>query len=142
MSHDYDTAAGSSPDLTEDELTALHDLQLGIEHVYRAYGALLTFHHTVGHAMDRFAHAEQKLRDAGHDEWADDIRDRHLPAGAVDGMWTYELVDSFERDFLSELTDFESAVRDDLADGVSHVSERRQQAAWRERAGWSETGEE
>jgi hypothetical protein len=135
---DVDDPSSAPPDLTEDELAALHDLQLGIEHVYRGYGILLTFHHSIGHAMDRFAHAEQKLRDAGHERWADDLRDHHLPAGAVDEMWTYELVEAFERDFLSKMTSFESAVREDLADGLPHVSERRQQAAWRERAGWDE----
>jgi len=119
--------------LTETERRALHDCQVAIEYVYRAYGNLLTFHHNLGHAMDRFADAEAALREAGHEHWANQLRDSHLPAGALEGHWTYELVESFSGSFLSEITAFESSVREDLADGIGHVAERRQQQAWRER---------
>lgn len=125
-------------DITDEERDALHHCQLGIEHVYRAYGSLLDFHHRVGHAMDRFHAAEERLRAAGHTELADELRDRHLPAGIVDGRWSYEVVEGFERDFLDPVTAFEVAVREDLAGGRTHVSERAQQRAWRKRAGWTD----
>ncbi|ELY92959.1 hypothetical protein C483_06495 [Natrialba hulunbeirensis JCM 10989] len=121
-------------DLSDAERDALHDLQLGIEHVHRAYGTLLEFHHQLGHAMDRISDAEDELREAGHEEWADTIRDQHLPAGAISDQWTYELVEEFSAEFITEIDDFETAVRDDLADGVGHVRERRQQRRIRERA--------
>ncbi|OIB58345.1 hypothetical protein [Natrialba sp. SSL1] len=121
-------------DLSDTELDALHDLQLGIEHVHRAYGTLLEFHHQLGHAMDRVSDAEYELREAGHEEWADTIRDEHLPAGAISDQWTYELVEEFSAEFVTEIDEFETAVRDDLADGVGHVRERRQQRRIRERA--------
>lgn len=124
--------------LSEAEREALHELQLGIEHVYRGYGALLTFHHQIGHAMDHVSEAEVRLREAGRDRWADEIRDYLLPAGVVGDDWTYELVRAFREGFLRDVTDFESAVRDGLADGVDHVTERRQQVRWRERAEWDE----
>ncbi|WP_129112629.1 hypothetical protein [Halegenticoccus tardaugens] len=124
----------SDPDVTEEERRALHDFQVGIEYVYRSYGALLDFHHHLGHAMDRLHDAEEDLRAAGHEELADELRDEHLPAGAVEDMWSYEIVESFREGFLREITDFEAGVRDDLADGRSHVTERRQQREWRERA--------
>ncbi|WP_435063365.1 hypothetical protein [Halobaculum sp. EA56] len=129
-----DDTNANVPDLSGDEREALHALQLGIEHAYRAYADLLGCHHRTGHAMDRFARAEELLRTAGHDDYADDIRDRLLPAGVVDDRWTYELVTAYRHDFLRELDAFESAVREDLADGVDHVSERAQQRAWRRRA--------
>jgi hypothetical protein len=122
------------PDLTDGERTALHELQLGIEGVNRAYGHLLAFHHAIGRSMDHFAAAEPHLRDAGHEEYADTIRDRHLPAGVVDDRWSYELVEAFEQGFLAEVTAFDEAIRADLAGGQSHVTERAQQRAWRERA--------
>lgn len=123
--------------LSDAETNALHDLQLGIEHVNRAYGSLLEFHHELGRAMDRMADAEGDLRNAGHESWANDLRDVYLPAGAVDDRWTYELVDEFAEGFLTDITAFESTVRDELADGVTHVTERKQQREWRERAeGW------
>ncbi len=116
------------------ELAVLHECQLAIEYLYRAYGHLLSFHHGVGHAMDRFAVAEQELRATGHGALADELRDEHLPAGAVDELWTYELVEAFQAGMLAAVTTFERDVREELADGRTHVSERRQRTEWRERS--------
>lgn len=121
-------------DLDETERTALHDLQLGIEHLHRGYGHLVAFHHEVGRGMDRLDDAREKLRRSGHDAWADVLRDDLLPAGAVDGRWTYEVVESFADEFLTPAAEFESEVREALADGRRHVTERRQQRDWRERS--------
>lgn len=121
-------------DLSEAEREALHDLQLGSEHLYRAYGHLLSFHHAVGHAMDRIADAEAALAAGGHEEYAASLRNDLLPAGVVDDRWTFELVEAFHDGFLADATAFESEVRADLADGVRHVTERDQQARWRARA--------
>lgn len=133
MSDDPQTPVGGL-DLTDEERAALHDCQLGIEHVHRAYGSLLEFHHRVGHAMDRFHDAEERLRSAGHEDLADELRDRHLATGIVDDRWSYEVVEAFERDFVDPIDGFEGRVRDRLADGQSHVSERHQQRAWRARS--------
>ena len=122
------------PNLTEREREALHRLQLGVEHVYRGYGHLLGFHHQIGHGMEHVAEAERLLRAAGHEAFANELRDRLLPAGAVGDRWTYEVVEDFRRGFLASLTDVESEVRGDLAGGLEHVTERRQQRDWRERA--------
>lgn len=121
-------------ELSDSEAVALHDLQLGIEYVHRAYGSLLEFHHQLGHAMDRMSDAEDDLRDAGHEEWANDLRDEHLPAGAISDQWTFELVEEFSTEFLEEVDAFESDVRDELADGIDHVTERRQKRRLRDRA--------
>jgi hypothetical protein len=122
------------PEISETEREALHELQLGIEHVQRAYGHLLAFHHQIGRGMDRFATAESCLRESGHDELADCIRDDILPAGVIGDQWSYELVEAFERGFLAETTGFEYRAREELADGMAHVAEREQQREWRERA--------
>jgi len=121
-------------DLTDGERAALHELQLGVEGVHRAYGHLLAFHHAIGRSMDHFASAEPELRAAGHEAHADAIRDCHLPAGVIDDRWSYELVEAFETGFLADVAAFDAAVRADLASGQSHVTERAQQRAWRERA--------
>jgi hypothetical protein len=123
-------------DPTPDERDALHELQLGVEHVYRAYGRLLGFHHSLGRGVDHLDEAEQLLRETGHDEFADALRDDHLPAGAVGDQWSYELVEAFRHGLLTDVTQFETAVRDELAGGEEHVTERRQQREWRERADW------
>lgn len=126
-------------DLTARERDALHELQLGVEHVYRAYGWLLGFHHSLGRAMDHLDDAERLLRATGHDAHADELRDVHLPAGAVGDQWSYELVEDFRHGLLANVSDFENDLRGDLVDGREHVTERRQQREWRTRAGGDTT---
>jgi len=120
--------------LTAAEREALHQLGLGLEHAHRGFGALVTAHHQFGRAMDRFDAARERLRAAGDDEFADHLRDAVLPAGAVGDRWTYELVDDCRDGFLAEVVAAEAAIREALADGERHVTERRQQTDWRERA--------
>ena len=122
-------------DTTETERAALHELQLGVEHVYRAYGHLLAFHHSLGRGMDHLDDAESLLRDADHTAYADALRDQHLPAGAVNDQWSYELVEAFRHNLLADVSDFENGLRVDLAGGTEHVTERRQRREWRGRAG-------
>lgn len=123
--------------LSEDERDALHNLQLGTEHLYRAYGHLLSFHHAVGHAMDRLADAEVELEAADHTEHAAVLRDDILPAGVFGDTWSYELVEEYEDGVLTDLANFQNVVCADLAGGERHVSERDQQRRWRLRAeGW------
>ncbi len=121
-------------DLTEEEQHALHELQLGVENLYRGYGNLLEFHHAIGRGMDHLHDAEAILRAAGHEDRANTLRDDVLPIGVFGDKWSYEIVESFRREFLNEVSGFEQAVRDDLADGREHITERRQQQGWRERA--------
>jgi hypothetical protein len=120
--------------LSEGERAALHDLQLGIEHLHRGYGHLLAFHHAVGRGMGRFDDAREELRASGHGEWANALRDDLLPAGVVEEMWTYEVVEAFADEFLDPAAGFEADVREELADGRRHVTEHRQRRAWRERS--------
>ncbi|PSP54889.1 hypothetical protein BRC82_07755 [Halobacteriales archaeon QS_1_67_19] len=121
-------------ELSDAEQEALHEMQVGIEYVYRGYGNLLDCHHRIGHAMDRFDAAREKLRDADREELATELRDRHLPAGVVGDKWTYELVSEFRNGFLADLTAFEAAVREELADEQDHLTEQSYQAEWRGRA--------
>lgn len=123
-------------DLSLAEKEALHDIQHAIEHLYQGFGDLLAFHHKVGRAMDKLARAEETLREAGHEEFADELREKHLPSGAVDDMWTYEIVDIFRHGLLSELTDFDDRVRTEIANGQHHVTESEQQDEWRDRVDW------
>jgi len=121
--------------LTETEVEALHEVELGVEWLHRAHGTLLAFHHNTGHAMEHLAAAEALLRESGHDDIADDVRDRYLPRGVVDGdRWSYDLVESFQHGFMDDATAFAERTRREVADGQSHVAERRQEREWKARA--------
>ncbi|ACV46527.1 MULTISPECIES: hypothetical protein [Halomicrobium] len=129
MSHSVDRS-----ELTDTERAALHRLQLGVEHVHRGYGSLLACHHSIGHGMDHFEAARELLSEAGHEAYAEALREEILPAGFVDDRWTYELVDAARTGFVDDVATLEAAIRADLADGEQHVSERRLQRRWRRRA--------
>ena len=110
-----------------DTQRALHKLQLAREQLDEAYGSVVRAHHDTGGAMDKVSEAADLLEEAGHDEHAESLRDETLPRGAVDDMWTYEVSEKYREGFLHPTQDDISGIRDDLADGLDHVSERRQQ---------------
>jgi hypothetical protein len=92
--------------------------------------------------MDHLAAAERLLREAGHGQFADRLRDEYLPRGVVPapdgeptaGRWSYDVLESFQDAFLSDIVAFGDRVREGVADGRRHVAERTQERAWKERA--------
>lgn len=126
--------AHNSNDLTEDEIAALHEVELGVEWLHRAHGHLVQFHHATGHAMDHLADAEPLLGASGHDALADRLRTKLLPHGVLDDTWSYGVLEAFQAGCLSEVTSFEVETRESIADGARHVAERRQEREWKERA--------
>jgi hypothetical protein len=120
---------------TPEEREAIHEVEVGVEWLLRAYGHLLAFHHAVGHGMDHLDEARAELLATGHADLADRIRDDILPRGVTaDDRWTYSVVEEFQASFLSPVTDFEDEARAAVTDGRQHVAERAQERAWRERA--------
>lgn len=130
-----DTVTDPGETLDERDREALHEVELGLEWLQRAQGSLIEFHHATGHGMDHLYQAESLLREGGHEELADAIRDELLPHGVVDeDRWSYDVVEDFQETLLAETIALERQVRRDLADGTRHVAERRQERAWKNRA--------
>lgn len=130
-----ESAALPGEDLTETELEALHEVELGLEWLQRAQGHLIEFHHATGHGMDHLNSAESMLRESGHAALADDLETTVLPHGVVDGdRWSYDVLESFQDTIHTEIRQFETLVRQELADGTRHVRERHQERRWKERA--------
>jgi hypothetical protein len=131
-----DDAADQPPDdLTATEVDALHRVELAAEWLCRAHGDLVGFHHKTGHAVDHLDAAQELLRDCGHDDLADAIRDDYLPRGVIDGdRWSYDVLESFESGFLADVDDLAERVRTDVAGGRRHVREREQEAEWKRQA--------
>ncbi|WP_101295448.1 hypothetical protein [Halegenticoccus soli] len=111
-------------DLTEDERAAIEEIERGLERFYRAHGALVEFHHSVGAAMEHFEEAERRLR-GEHDGVADRLDGEILPAGVTaDGKLTYELVAEFEDGILEAVESVADAALEGLADGRRYPIER------------------
>ena len=121
-------------DLSDAEVEALHEVELGIEWFHRAHGHLVQFHHATGHGMDHLADAEDLLREAGYDRLADRLRDDLLPRGVVEETWSYGVLEAFQDGPLDDGTAFEVEARDVLADGERHVAERQQEREWKGRS--------
>jgi len=121
------------PDLTDTEAEAVHEIELGIEWLHRAYGELVELHHKTGHGFDHFDEAVSLLREAGRDDLADTLEQEHLSSGIVDGRWTYDLLEAFDEGLYDDLTDFEHRAREQITDGKRHVVERRQHRRWQRR---------
>lgn len=127
--------------LGDAEIEALHSVELGIEHLHRAHGHLIAFHHNTGRAMNHLVAAEERLRAAGHGTLADEIRDEYLPRGVIEGRrpddrgrWSYDVLETYEEVFLDDIVAFGQDVCDTIADGLRHVHERRQEIEWKRRS--------
>lgn len=121
-------------DLSTAEIDALHDLQLAREHIYRAYGTLLTFHHRIGRAMNHYNKAIEQLENAGHTDLVEEELIEPVALGVINDRWTWSLVEEFEDGFFTQTLAAEARVRDELADGDRHINERLLEQEWRERA--------
>jgi hypothetical protein len=130
-------------DLSDQELEAVHQVELGVEHLHRAHGHLVSFHHDTGRAMDHLADAEELLRQCDYDDLADELRDEYLPRGVVAdrtsdeptaGRWSYDILENYQDLFLTDIVEFGETVTQRVADGMRHVAERKQEFDWKRRS--------
>ncbi|NHN57499.1 MULTISPECIES: hypothetical protein [Halorussus] len=128
------TDDAADDDLSDAEVEALHEVELGVEWLHRAHGHLVEFHHATGHAMDHLAAAEDDLRAAGYDDLADRLRDDLLPRGVVGDTWSYGVLEAFQDGPLADAGSFGADARESVAGGRRHVAERRQEREWKGRA--------
>ena len=112
-------------DLNEKEIKALHEMQLGIENIRRADGALNEMHHLTGRGMDHFSDAIKLFEETNQVEAANKLKES-LGDDAVDNMWTYEIQEKWTDGFFNDITEVESEVRSDIAGDRRHVNERLQ----------------
>ena len=124
-----------TPALDDRDREALHELELGLEWLHRANGHLVAFHHNIGHAADHLAEAERLFREAGRDGPANVLRDDLLPMGVIDEQrWSYDVLEGFQDGIFADSMEFEASVRERLAGGRRHVTERRQERRWKNRS--------
>lgn len=101
------------------------------EWVVRARGALYTFHQQMGRADLILGEGIEMLREAGHDDLADELSRTWLGRNAIEDRWTFEIVEDFDRTYHDVATAGERRVRDHLLEGRHHVHESEMKAARR-----------
>lgn len=105
---------------------AAHRVEVAVEWLERAFGALLDAHHAVGHGQILLLEAADALEGAGHAELAERARAEVASRDAVAGRWTYQVVDEFRAHLLAPARAFDEEVRQRLAGGVRHRFEALQ----------------
>lgn len=104
-------------------VAAVGKLDKAFETFERARGHLYSFHQLSGTADLQLGDAVAALRDAGHGEHADALERDMVGRNVLDGRWTFQVVEEYERTYAVPFRDAEKAVRDALLGGRRHVFE-------------------
>ncbi len=98
-------------------------LSEALETVERARGHLYAFHQLSGTADRQLTEAVEALRDAGHEALADEVADVLVGREVVADLWTFEIVETYDRQYWSAFRGVEEVVRRRLTSGERHVFE-------------------
>ena len=109
--------------LDDATVEALGALSAALEIVEHARGLLYAFHRHTGMADLALQDAVHQLRAAGHAQIADELDDVLVGRDTVAGMWTFELVESYDADYWSVFRSMEARARAMLGNCEPHVYE-------------------
>lgn len=85
------------PDGVSDQtVVAVGQTTEALEWVERARGSLYDFHQEMGRADALFGEAADSLERAGHLEQASELRTRIVGRNAIDGRWSFQIVEEFD----------------------------------------------
>ena len=119
------------PDPTTIE--ALGKISEALEAVERARGHLYAFHQLSGTADLTLQEGVAKLREAGHEELAEEIDANLVGRNVLPDHWTFQIVEEYDDGYWSVFREHENKARQMLAGGRRHLYEANMRAA--ERAG-------
>lgn len=111
------------PGTTEAVVVAVGRLSEAIEWVERARGRLYDFHQMIGHADEALGVAARQLRDAGREDLARRLDEEHVGRNVVEGRWTFEIVEDFDRNYWIPVREFCREVEEETVGGVRHAHE-------------------
>lgn len=94
-----------------------------LETTERARGHLYSFHQLTGSADLKLGEAVAKLREAGHDEVADELERELVGRNVLDGRWTFQVMEEYDDTYYLPFREAEKAVRDRLVQGRRHLFE-------------------
>lgn len=112
-------------DFDSDVTEAVGRASEALEYVERARGHLYSFHQLIGHADIVFGEAADLLRKAGEAEAGDEIGRDVVGRNVIDGRWTFQVVEEFDRLFHQPVTEAVRGLERDLQGGHRHVFEAR-----------------
>jgi hypothetical protein len=112
------------PDGASDaEVEAAGKASEALEVIDHARGHLIAFHRMLGMADFLFEDAADLLQAAGRTELAQHLRTEVVGRNVLEGRWTFQVIDEFDRTYYQVVRDAEARIRDDLMGGAPHVYE-------------------
>jgi len=111
------------PGMTDLEVEALGRLSDALETIERVRGHFYSLHQLTGHADFMLDRAEELLRQSGHPDLADRVRDELIGRNVIPGRWTFQLVEEFDDGYYATFREVEAAARQKVAGGRRHLYE-------------------
>jgi hypothetical protein len=102
---------------------ALGALSKALETTERARGRLYDFHQLTGGADLELDRAVRLLREAGHPEWAEKVREEILGRNVIPGHWTFQIVEAYNTTYYRPFQQLEASAVRALAKGRDHLYE-------------------
>ena len=116
--------AHGRPARTDDAtVDAVGKISAAFEVVENARGMLYAFHRMSGEADLALQEGLTALRDAGHAELAAEIDEVLVGRDVVGDMWTFQLVEAYDKQYWQVFRAADELVREQLSGGVPHVFE-------------------
>jgi hypothetical protein len=104
-------------------VAAVGKVSEGLEWLVRARGRLYDFHQMIGRADLILGEAADELDEAGHGALAELLRTEVVGRNVLEGRWTFQIVEEFDRLYFDPADAAERRVRDELMGGRRHVFE-------------------
>ena len=112
------------PDGVDDAtVAALGELSAAFEVIEEARGHLYAFHRRSGRADLALQEALDRLREAGHHALADEIDEVLVGRDVVPGLWTYQLVEGYDRTYYDVWKAVVGKAERALGGGTPHLAE-------------------
>ena len=109
--------------VSDETVEAVGSSSEAAEYLVRARGALYEFHQLMGHSDLLLGEAGEALAQAGHEEVAARLRAEVIGRNAIDGRWSFQIVEEFDDLYYEPVIRHLRAIEEQLLDGRRHVYE-------------------
>jgi hypothetical protein len=128
---DLDPAHARPAGVSDAAVAATGKLSEMLERIERARGALYEFHQLMGGADAMLDDVVALLKEAGQPAWAERVERELLGRNAIEGRWSFQIVEEFDDGYYGPLKEAERELREDLVGGRRHVFEAEMKEARR-----------
>jgi hypothetical protein len=114
--------------VSDETVEALAQLGKALEAAEDARGHLYAFHRLSGRADLELQDAVSALRAAGHGAAADAVTEVLVGRDVVPGMWTFQIVEAYDANYMDVFRAVEQSVRAELGVAAPHLGEAEMKA--------------